>query len=273
MRLLLVVADGVSRYTLCMTLQREGYVVDEAADGEAALERYHRRDFDLVLADIDLPGMDGFALLRGIKQHSPDAVVILMSTDADVHGAVQALRAGAGDFLPMPCSNDELRASVELGMTNARNKMRRRRLLTAIEQNVAQLATVFASAARDESQPAISLRELRQLPPMRRHVINLGPFELAPGRYEIAAGGNSTSLTPTEFDLLLYLAAHRERVVPCSELVREVRGYHVEEPEAREVIRPHISNLRRKLKSLDDANMIANVRGSGYRLIEAGQAD
>lgn len=273
MRLLLVVADDVSRYTLSMTLQREGYVVDEAANGEAALERYHRRDFDLVLTDIDLPGMDGFALLRGVKQHAPDAVLILMSANADVRNAVRALRAGAGDFLPMPCSNDELRASVELGMASARSKMRQRRLLTAIEQNVAQLTTELASAVRDESQPATNLRDLRQLPPMHGNIISLGPFELAPGRYEIAAGGASSSLTPTEFDLLLYLAAHRERVVPCSELVREVRGYHVEEPEAREVIRPHISNLRRKLKSLDDANMIANVRGSGYRLIEAAQAD
>ncbi len=273
MRLLLVVADGVSRYTLSMTLQREGYVVDEAANGEAALESFHRHDFDLVLTDIDLPGMDGFELLRGIKQQASDAVVILMSADADMHSAVRALRAGAGDFLPMPCSSDELRASVELGMASARRKMRRRRLLTAIEQNVAQLTTELASAASDESWSTMSLRELRQPSSNHRNVISLGPFELAPGRYEVAVGGASTSLTPTEFDLLLYLAAHRERVVPCSELVREVRGYHVEEPEAREIIRPHISNLRRKLKSLENADMIANVRGSGYRLIEAVQAD
>ncbi|MCY4144839.1 MAG: response regulator transcription factor [Chloroflexi bacterium] len=273
MRLLLVVADDVSRYTLRMTLQREGYVVDEAANGEAALESFHRQDFDLVLADIDLPGMDGFALLRGLKQHSPDVVVILMSADADLRHAVQALRAGAGDFLLMPCASDELRASVELGMASARSKMRQRRLLAAIEQNAAQLTAELASPDRAAEQPTANLRDLRQLPPMRRHVIRLGPFELAPGRYEVAAGEASASLTPTEFDLLLYLAAQRDRVVPCSELVREVRGYHVEEPEAREVIRPHISNLRRKLKDLDNANMIVNVRGSGYRLIADAQDD
>jgi DNA-binding response OmpR family regulator len=76
-------------------------------------------------------------------------------------------------------------------------------------------------------------------------------------------------LTPTEFDLLLYLAAHRGRVVPCHELVREVRGYAVDETEAREVIRPHVSNLRRKLKSAgQNADIIVNVRGIGYRLSE-----
>ena len=63
--------------------------------------------------------------------------------------------------------------------------------------------------------------------------------------------------------------AHRGRVVPCSELVREVRGYSLEEHEAREVIRPHVSNLRRKLKaSGQNPNIIVNVRGIGYRLAE-----
>ncbi|HEX3052566.1 MAG TPA: helix-turn-helix domain-containing protein, partial [Aggregatilineaceae bacterium] len=57
--------------------------------------------------------------------------------------------------------------------------------------------------------------------------------------------------------------------VPCSELVREVRGYALDEHEAREVIRPHVSNLRRKLKaSGQNPNIIVNVRGIGYRLSE-----
>nr|PZN51945.1 MAG: hypothetical protein DIU68_15530 [Chloroflexota bacterium] len=58
-------------------------------------------------------------------------------------------------------------------------------------------------------------------------------------------------------------------MVSCHELVREVRGYAVDETEAREVIRPHVSNLRRKLKAAgQDADVIVNVRGIGYRLSE-----
>lgn len=78
-------------------------------------------------------------------------------------------------------------------------------------------------------------------------VMTLGPLTIYPGRYEISVEEHRIDLTPTEFDLLLYLAAHRGRVVSCHELVREVRGYAVDEAEAREVIRPHVSNLRRKL--------------------------
>ncbi|NLF77164.1 MAG: response regulator transcription factor, partial [Chloroflexi bacterium] len=99
--------------------------------------------------------------------------------------------------------------------------------------------------------------------------MTIGPLTIYPGRYQISVGDQPIDLTPTEFDLLLYLAAHRGRVVPCSELVREVRGYSLEEHEAREVIRPHVSNLRRKLKaSGQNPNIIVNVRGIGYRLAE-----
>jgi DNA-binding response OmpR family regulator len=102
--------------------------------------------------------------------------------------------------------------------------------------------------------------------------MTLGPLTIYPGRYQISVGDQPIDLTPTEFDLLLYLAAHRGRVVSCHELVREVRGYAVDEAEAREVIRPHVSNLRRKLKQTgQDADLIVNVRGIGYRLSETGQ--
>ena len=268
MRLLLVVADGVRRYAVSMTLQREGYIVVEADSGESALERYHWREIDLALLDIDLPGMDGFQLLAAIKKRAGDAVIILMSENASLESAVAALRAGASDYLALPCESDELRASVERGLASARDNRRRRRLLLALEQSIAQLSTETEGAAQDDNPPAFDLRELRGGASERGNAIAIGPFRLLPGKHQVAANEQAASLTPTEFDMLLYLAAHRERIVPCGELVREVRGYHVDEPEAREIIRPHISNLRRKLKALDDTDMIANVRGAGYRLNE-----
>jgi DNA-binding response OmpR family regulator len=103
--------------------------------------------------------------------------------------------------------------------------------------------------------------------------MTLGPLTIHPGRYQIAVGDRPIDLTPTEFDLLLYLAAHRGRVVSCHELVREVRGYTVDEAEAREVIRPHVSNLRRKL-GLGENGLpeIRSIRGAGYVLIASSEA-
>lgn len=272
MRLLLVDDDGVNRYTVSKALQRVGYLVSEADSGESALERYDRSDFDLVLCDFDLPDMDGIAVLQGIKIQSPDAMVVLMSEAAEVETVIQALRHGAQDYLIKPCSSEDLSESVERGIENARSLMRRRRLLDEIERNISELAREVSdsvgAADFDAESGATRLRE--RLPP-RGNAISLGPLSVLPGKYQIQAEKESVGLTPTEFDLLLYLAANRSRVVSCHELVREVRGYHTEEAEAREVIRPHVSNLRRKLNSLVDIDLIVNVRGIGYRLGEISE--
>lgn len=274
MRLLLVDDDGVNRYTVSKALQRAGYVVTEVGNGESALERFAAGDFDLVLSEIDLPGIGGIELLQGIKRQSPDAIVVLMTEDASIETAVQALRFGAKDYLVKPCSSEDIRESVERGIESARSLRRRRRLLDTIERTVSDLSREVADATSGRtpgaSDPIPTPRE--RLSP-RGNAITLGPLAVLPGKYQIVAGEKSVSLTPTEFDLLLYLAAHRGRVVSCHELVREVRGYVTDETEAREVIRPHVSNLRRKLKGLGDIELIVNVRGIGYRLGEIPAPD
>jgi DNA-binding response OmpR family regulator len=155
----------------------------------------------------------------------------------------------------------------------SRNLKRRRALLDAIRNSVQELSRAGEEAIKysdedeeyEERQPIADVVTESSM----GSVMNLGPLTIYPGRYQIAVDDRPIDLTPTEFDLLLYLAAHRGRVVSCHELVREVRGYAVDEAEAREVIRPHVSNLRRKLKQAgQDEDLIVNVRGIGYRLSE-----
>ena len=273
MRLLLVDGDGVSRYTVSKALQRVGYIVGEAGSGEAALERFAQGDVDLVLSEIDLPGMSGIALLRAIKSRSHDSIVILMADSVSVDTAVEALRYGARDLLIRPFSSEAVRDSVERGIATARSLRRRRRLLDTIERTVSDLAREVAMAAdeMDDEDIASAPAQRGSGAAAHRNVISLGPLSVLPGKYQVTADDRSASLTPTEFDLLLYLAAHRGRVTSCHELVREVRGYATDEEEAREVIRPHVSNLRRKLKGLGDFDLIVNVRGVGYRLAEIAE--
>ncbi len=274
MRLLLVDGDGVSRYTISKALQRVGYMVGEAGSGEAALQRFAKDDIDLVLSEIDLPDMSGIDLLQAIRARSQDSIVILMAESVSVETAVQALRFGARDLLIKPFSSEDIRASVERGIVTARGLRRRRRLLDTIKRTVSDLTREVAFAAGEiDNEGEASPAQRGAGMAARRNVISLGPLSVLPGKYQVAAGDRSVSLTPTEFDLLLYLAAHRGRVASCHELVREVRGYVTDEAEAREVIRPHVSNLRRKLKALGDIDLIVNVRGVGYRLAEIAGDD
>lgn len=269
MQILLVDDDSVNRYTVSKSLQRVGYIVVEASYGGEALGLFTSQHFDLVLSEIDLPGIDGIELLQRIKAQSPDAVVVLMTKNASIESAVQALRSGAYDYLIRPCSSQEIRASVDSGIERARNLMRRRRMLDAISRNVEELAReddLATASSKDASLEPLAPSVRDRVAPTET-MMALAGLSVAPGRYQIGIEDQSVNLTPTEFDLLLYLAAHRSRVVPCQELVREIRGYRAEETEAREVIRPHVSNLRRKLKTLGDyEKLVVNVRGIGYRL-------
>lgn len=266
--ILVVDDEGAIRYSITKTLQRVGYHVEAAASGEEALEMMKNQDYDVVLTDIRMPGLTGVELLGRIKDMAPDSVVILLTGYASLETAIESLRLGAHDYLVKPSSSQDIRNSVAKGIERAQNLRNRRALLRSIRENVEQLTGEQIEIEKSETRPA-------KLPASSTPVVTpvttmtIGPLTIYPGRYQISVGDEPIDLTPTEFDLLLYLAAHRGRVVPCSELVREVRGYGLEEHEAREVIRPHVSNLRRKLKSSgQNPNIIVNVRGIGYRLAE-----
>jgi DNA-binding response OmpR family regulator len=272
---LVVDDEGPNRYAVSKTLQRVGYVVNDAASGEEALEHINRQEYDVVLTDIRMPGIDGVELLRRIKEQSPDAIVILMTGYASLGTAVEALRLGAHDYLIKPSSSNDIRQSVSRGIERSTNLKRRRRLLDTIKNDVFELTRAerdAANAGTDTTPPTdleIHTYADNGTDSSGGGSMQLGPLTVHTGRYQISVDDKPIDMTPTEFDLLLYLAAHRGRVVPCNELVREVRGYTVDEAEAREVIRPHVSNLRRKLKEAgQDEDLIVNVRGIGYRLNE-----
>lgn len=274
--ILIVDDEDLNRYAISKNLQKVGYMVSEASNAIEAIEMMRRHEFEVVLTDIKMPGgMDGVELLRHIRAVSPDAVVILMTGYASLPSAVEALRLGAHDYFIKPGSLNDLRSAVGRGVERAKNLKRRKALLDAIRNDIYELArgeTVETAVLRtaavgvglespyesggrwtETDEPVVSMQ--------------LGALTVYPGRYQIAVGDQPIDLTPTEFELLMYLGAHSGRVVPCHELVREVRSYAVDEAEAREVIRPHISNLRRKLKSAGQSpDLIVNVRGLGYRM-------
>ncbi len=266
--ILVVDDEGAIRYSISKTLQRLGYQVHTAETGEEALEMMQRQEYDVVLTDIRMPGLTGVELLARIKEEAPDAVVILLTGYASLETAIESLRLGAHDYLVKPSSSQDIRNSVAEGLERARNLKHRRQLLSSIRENIEELAGAGSEAEHAAAGKAGAAAGTPVVTPVT--TMTIGPLTIYPGRYQISVGDQPIDLTPTEFDLLLYLAAHRGRVVPCSELVREVRNYALDENEAREVIRPHVSNLRRKLKaSGQNPNIIVNVRGIGYRLSEA----
>jgi len=94
--------DKMARASLSELLREEGYKVHEAGDGDAALKLIDEVKIDLVLADLKMPGMDGIALLKHIREVSPQTLVVLMTAYASVDTVVEALRQGAQDYILKP---------------------------------------------------------------------------------------------------------------------------------------------------------------------------
>lgn len=110
---ILVVEDDASlREALMDTLELSGYAAHAAADGEQALAWMGKGTFGLVLSDVQMPGMDGHALLRSLKSRWPEVPVLLMTAYGQIDMAVQAMREGAADYLPKPFEPDRLLAAV-----------------------------------------------------------------------------------------------------------------------------------------------------------------
>jgi len=101
---------------ICMALNilltKEGYDVKEAYNGEQALERIKKENFDIIMTDIKMEKMDGFDVLRQAQRISPETTVIMMTAFASVGSAVEAMRAGAADYITKPFINDEIRLTI-----------------------------------------------------------------------------------------------------------------------------------------------------------------
>lgn len=111
---ILVVDDAeFMRLRLSKLLASNGYEVIEAADGQQAVERYRELRPDLVLMDITMPVMDGIAAVKGIKQIDPSATIIMCSALGQQSMVIEAVKAGAKDFVVKPFEPDKILAAIK----------------------------------------------------------------------------------------------------------------------------------------------------------------
>jgi DNA-binding response OmpR family regulator len=175
------VSDVVARY-----LRREGYEVTLAGDGLVALEMAAAQPPNLVVLDIMLPGLDGLAVCRTLRERGPVPVILLTALGAETD-RIMGLELGADDYVTKPFSPREL---------------------------VLRVASVLRRA-RLASGPATSaLTELVD-----------GPLRVDLAAHEVELGGTPLMLTVREFDLLAYLLGRPRQTFTRDELMREVWGW------------------------------------------------
>lgn len=241
--MILVVEDNPDMTAaLKLALEMEGYQVLAAADGQEALGILERVTPDLIVADIMMPRMDGYELYEITHQNEKWLSIpfIFLTAKTDKEDIRLGKEMGADDYLVKPVEKEDLIAAI-------RGKLKR----------VAELKAAAGAVPEGLESPAL------------KGTLKTGDLIIDLDRHTVTVKEEPVHLTPTEFELLATLANNVDFVVSCQELVKQVHKYHCDdESEAREIIRPHIKNLRRKIEpDPDNFIYIINIRGVGYKLV------
>jgi DNA-binding response OmpR family regulator len=243
--------DDDVRNLLDAVLQQAGFEVHSAGTGRDGVDVARQRQANVITLDVGLPDIDGFEVLRRIRQFSDAYVVMLTGRDEELD-TITALQGGADDYIVKPFRPRELRARITA-------MLRRPRLSSG--ESAAQSAAGAGSVG--SSAPA-GLR--------RSTVLQHNGLALDTETRTVALRGTPLGLTRSEFDLLHELLRGTGAVRSRADLVRVVRGeYYGEDTYISEAderaVEVHIGNLRRKLREdPQDPRWLVTVRGVGYRL-------
>jgi DNA-binding response OmpR family regulator len=228
-RLLVIDDDRKLCRLIAQYLEPRGYQVHAAHSGTEGLEQAREGSYDAVILDVLLPGLDGFEVLKGLRQTS-SVPVLMLTTCGEEGDRIAGLEMGADDYLPKPFSTRELLARL-------RAVMRR---------------TARADQVADQSQP---------------EDLVIGPLRVMPAARAALLADEPLTLTPVEFDLLVSLARARGRVKTRDQLLDEVRDRSYEVFDRS--IDIHISRLRHKLgDDPNQPRFIRTIRSVGYLLID-----
>ena len=142
---------------LNIILTKEGYAVREAYNGEQALDLIKADSFDIVMTDIKMEKVDGFEVLREAQKISPETSVVMMTAFASVGSAVDAMRAGATDYITKPFINDEIRLTIKRIIESRRLQMENQILRQELSQRPPAFPSIIGSS--DAIQKVFSMME------------------------------------------------------------------------------------------------------------------
>ena len=226
---ILIVEDEeqLARFTE-LELKHEGYEVSKAGDGRTALEMALSNDYNLILLDIMLPGINGLEVLRRLKAEKDTPVILLTARDA-VMDKVSGLDAGAVDYITKPFAIEELLARIRVAL-----------------KLYGHTAKVEQGAAEQDEEGVYRYKGL---------VLN-------EKKHDVKYDGHSIELTNREFTMLRILLKNMDIVLSRDTLLAQVCGYdYLGETN---IVDVYVRYLRSKIDDAFGVKIIQTVRGVGY---------
>ena len=227
-RNILVVEDDKNISDLIhMYLVKEGFDVRIAGDGGKALEEFQKKEPDLILLDIMLPVMDGWAVCAKVRETSK-VPIIMLTAKSEVFDRIQGLEMGADDYIVKPFSPREVVSRIKA---------------------VLRRTCAAPDTAQDEKLTTLTY----------------GSLEIQPERYSVKLAGQSVACTPREVELLYLLASHPGRVFDREQILSRIWGYDFFGDTR--TVDTHIKRLRQKLtcEEMGQKWDIITVYGVGYK--------
>lgn len=217
---------------LSYNIQRQGYEVDTAYDGEAGLSKALSGEFDLILLDVMLPKMDGFEICKRVREKLQTPIIILTAREEE-NDKIMGLDLGADDYMTKPFSIGEL--------------------ASRIKANIRRYSGELKKLGENESSDGT--------------VIRIGELVLDTENVSVRKGGKEIALSKKEYDLLCFLAKNRGTKFAQDKLLESVWGYG--DYYDLRTVDVTVRRLRQKIE--DDASVpkyILNMRSVGYYVPE-----
>lgn len=168
-RLLIVEDEETLRASLKRVFSKDGYQAEAVESAEAALEMLEKDIYDIIITDIILPGIDGIELLKRIKEKFPDQIVIIITAYASLETAVEALRAGAYDYVIKPIIHEELKQIVKNALKQNALRTENVILKKQIERQYDFSKIIGVSSAMQDI-----IKEVKKIADARSNVLLLG---------------------------------------------------------------------------------------------------
>jgi two-component system, OmpR family, alkaline phosphatase synthesis response regulator PhoP len=223
----LVVDDEQSIVTLLTyNLEQAGFTVVTANDGEEAIEKVASEQPAFIILDLMLPKLDGVEVCKQLRQQKVMTPILMLTAKDDEFDKVLGLELGADDYMTKPFSPREVVARVKAILRR----------------------TQFSNGEMETKVQIV-----------------IGDLKILPDSYEAYFRGERLELTPKEFELLVYLAKHKGRVLTRDQLLSSVWNYDFAGDTR--IVDVHISHLREKIEQDTKKPIyIKTIRGLGYKL-------
>lgn len=272
--ILLVEDDETARIVTQATLQRAGFAVTAAPDGETALRIMNEQQFAVIVSDIRMRVVDGLAVLENARQQPYRPAVVLLTGFASVESAVEALRKGAYDYLLKPCHPTDLVDCVNRAVQHQADQLNQLGAFQAIIDIASRAQDVPPAAA---NEPAAPPEVPRTVPPVAApasaeepgRYLRVGDLSIDYFRHRVTFAAQPVRVTQIEYELLRCLAEAHGRVLSYREIARHTHNQDMDDNDARLLLKQHVRNVRGKI----DASYLVNIRSTGYMLVDPAEAE